>query len=410
MRVQRVVPEVAAPAAPPSVVRLPPLRPERGGLVGVPPAIQQLATRHVIARWSQELGNPSPAEVSDVLVIVVASILEMQITPAMVIDARAQSDLGRRLLDVMRAEIMGSWRAYAIDETELPLLLLAIERVRDAMANRDVRALATELGGGDGLILLSDAAHDMRSPLASILFLADTMLRGESGSVNDRQREQLGLICTAALGLSSVGNDIIDLTRSELLLEPMPMPFSVTSVLDSVRDIVRPIAEVKKLAVRIEPPPVPERLGHPVALTRALLNLTTNALKFTEHGFVELSARDTKPGWTEFSVRDSGRGIDPAMMPTLFDPVRRAPRREDEVGSGKVFSNTGLGLTICRKLAEAMGAQLRVETLLGRGTRFFFELELPVCPSHRKPGRQSGPDRHHPARREGDEQPEQIAS
>ena len=108
-------------------------------------------------------------------------------------------------------------------------------------------------------------------------------------------------------------------------------------------------------------------------------------------------------------MRDSGRGIDPAMMPTLFDPVRHVPRRQHEVRGTKLFSNTGLGLTICRKLTEAMGAQLRVETHLGQGTRFFFELELPECPSHRKPGRNSGPDPNHPGRRHS-EQREQIAS
>jgi signal transduction histidine kinase len=153
-------------------------------------------------------------------------------------------------------------------------------------------------------------------------------------------------------------------------------------VLESVHDIVRPIAEVKGLTVRLEPPRDDERLGHPVALRRVLLNLTTNALKFTEHGFVEIGTRETQPGRLEFGVRDSGRGIDPAMMPTLFDSVRDAPRDDDQRG-GKMFSTTGLGLAICRKLAEAMGSHLRVETQLDRGTRFFFELDLPVCPSRR---------------------------
>src|SRR5207245_2113882 len=133
--------------------------------------------------------------------------------------------------------------------------------------------VSAQAGGAAALKPLAAVALDLRSPLASILFLAETLQRGD---VTDVQREQLGLICTAALGLSSVGNDIIDLTRSELLLEPTPVPFSVTSVLHSVCDIVRPIAAVKKLEVRIEPPRVPERLGHAVALTRVLLNLTTN--------------------------------------------------------------------------------------------------------------------------------------
>lgn len=92
----------------------------------------------------------------------------------------------------------------------------------------------------------------------------------------------------------------------------------------------------------------------------------------------------------EFSVRDSGRGIDPAMIPTLFDSVRQA--RQDQPG-GKLFSTTGLGLAICRKLAEGMGSELRVETKLGSGTKFFFELNLPIFPSWREPGRNSDPNR-----------------
>jgi len=361
---------------------LPAPRTPGAGLVGIPPAIQQIAARQVVARWSRALGNPSPSEVTGMLVMVVASVLETQITPAMVIDARAQSSLGRRLLEVMREVVMQRWKEHGIAEAELPVLLLAIERVREAMASGDANSFASQLGS-EGLNLLVEVAHDMHSPLASILFLAETLQRGESGAVNDVQRRQLGLICTAALGLSSVGSDIIALRRSELLLERTPVPFSVTGVLESVRDIVRPMAEVKQIEVRIEPPEPDQRLGHPVALRRVLLNLTTNALKFTEQGFVEINTREARPGWVEFGVRDSGRGIDPAMMPTLFDPVRDAPRGESEMRGSKLFSNTGLGLTICRKLAEAMGSQLRVETRLGRGTRFFFELELPLFASRR---------------------------
>jgi len=356
----------------------------RRGLVGIPPAIQQLAAREVLAQYSGDLGHQSPAQVAEVLVIVVASVLETQITHPIVIDARAQSSLGRRLLTLIREAVMRSWNDHGIAVTELPVLLLAIEQVREAMASDAAETFAAELGGPDSLNLLVEVAHDMHSPLASILFLADTLQRGGSGPVTDMQHRQLGLICTAALGLSTVGSDIIDFARHEKLLEPAPVPFSVTAVLEAVRDIVRPMAEVKQLTVRIEPPKVDERLGHPVALRRVLLNLTTNALKFTEQGTVDISAHDTRQGWLEFAVRDSGRGIDAAAMPTLFHPVRVAPQRgANETRGSKLFSNTGLGLMICRKLAEAMGSQLRVETQLGRGTRFFFELELPECPSRR---------------------------
>src|SRR5437879_378674 len=139
MPLQQAVPETAVPAGSKSPGRSPVPDLERPGLVGVPPAIQQHAARQVIARC-QELGNPSRAQVTDVLLIVVASILEMQITPGTVIDARAQSELGRRLLELMRDEVMRYWRYYAIDETELPVLLLAIQRVRAALAKRDVHS------------------------------------------------------------------------------------------------------------------------------------------------------------------------------------------------------------------------------------------------------------------------------
>src|SRR5207245_11302939 len=97
----------------------------------------------------------------------------------------------------------------------------------------------------------------------------------------------------------------------ELLMEREPVPFSVDGGLDAVNDIVRPIAEEKQLAMRLVPPRVDGRLGHPVALSRVLLNLTTNALKFTDQGYVEISTRDVSPSRIEFSVRDSGKGIDP---------------------------------------------------------------------------------------------------
>src|SRR5438445_13447677 len=116
MPLQQAVPETAVPAASKSPGRSPVPDLERPGLVGVPPAIQKHAARQVIAR-GQELGNPSRAQVTDVLLIVVASILEMQITPGTVIDARAQSDLGRRLLEPIADEARRGCRDSAFHET-----------------------------------------------------------------------------------------------------------------------------------------------------------------------------------------------------------------------------------------------------------------------------------------------------
>ena len=379
----------------------PDARSQRAGISGLPPQIQHAATEQFLAHWSADLGAlPSAADVTEVMGLLLAGVLETQVTDSAVIDSRARSLLGRRLLTALRAELLRGWKDAGVDETDLSPLLAAFERVRDAIAADATQSFAAQLAGTDGLRLLIDVAHDLRSPLTSILFLAETMQRGQSGPVNDVQRRQLGLIYTAALGLSSVASDIIDLTRSQMLVELTPVPFSVGGVLEAVHDIVRPIAEEKQLAVRLTPPSVDERLGHPVALSRVLLNLTTNALKFTSQGYVEISARDVSPARVEFAVADSGKGIDAAMMPTLFDPVRRARlsgERDDHVA--KLFSQTGLGLTICRQLVATMGSELRVESRVGWGTRFHFTLELPRCLSRRPASRIGRPDRRAAERR-----------
>jgi signal transduction histidine kinase len=229
------------------------------------------------------------------------------------------------------------------------------------------------LSGPDGLDLIVEVAHDLRSPLTSILFLAETLRRGRSGPLTPLQERQIGLIYAAAFGLTSVASDVIELARGgERQVESDPLPFSVSDILESVRDIVQPIAEEKGLEVKLEGPAEGLRIGYPVALSRVLLNLTTNALKFTDEGSVQVTARELSPTALEFSVRDTGRGIPPQAMTMLFEPFRRRQKERDYA-----FSGSGLGLSICRKLVEAMKGDLQVETAQGSGTRFYFTLELP---------------------------------
>ena len=392
------------------ILSTPDARSPRPGLAAIPSQIQLAATQQLVSLWPADLGPvPSPAEINQVMGILLAALLETQVTDSAVIDARLHSALGRSLLLALRSELLRSWKDAGVTDADLVSLLAGFERVRDAISPDAAQSLAAQLAGSDGLRLLIDVAHDLRSPLTSILFLAETMQRGQSGPVSDVQRRQLGLIYTAALGLSSVASDIIDLTRSELLVEQKPVPFSVVGVLESVHDIVRPISEEKQLALRVTPPDIDERLGHSVALSRVLLNLTTNALKFTSQGYVEIRAQDIGPDRVEFSVMDTGKGIDTSMMPTLFDPVRRARRSgEHEEYVAKLFSQTGLGLTICRKLVATMGSELQVESRVGWGTRFHFVLELPVCSTHRAVRRTGDSDRRSRERRPRRDSPSQT--
>src|SRR5881394_152322 len=365
--------------------------------------VLKTAGRGVLARWARRPRSTGPDEVHALLGMLSGSVHEAWLDETPQVDKRINSAFGRRLLELLRHEIVEGWRDGGAPDSELLPLLVAIERVRVAIEPSWAQTFAQHLSGNDGLALLMDVAHDLRSPLTSILVLAETLQRGQSGPVNDAQRRQLGLIYTAALGLSSVASDIIEFTQGgDQLLDQEPSAFSVTAMLESVRDIVRPIAEEKHLTVRLLAPTHDQRMGYPVALSRVLLNLTTNALKFTDEGYVEIVAQelDGDADRIEFAVRDSGRGIPADKITTLFQPLRKESGRR-----GQLFSQTGLGLTICRKLTSAMKSELKVESRIGWGTRFYFELELPIVAARRSGPQGKRPTAVHPVRNSGSHLP-----
>jgi signal transduction histidine kinase len=228
------------------------------------------------------------------------------------------------------------------------------------------RKPSVPFAGQKGQQLVVEMAHDLRSPLTSIMFLAESMQLGQSGPISDAQRRQLGLIRSAALCLCAMASDVVELSeRGESLTDREPTPMSVSDIFHAVRDLARPLAEEKRLDLRFLAPELEERIGHDRAIMRVLLNLTTNALKYTDEGFVEVAARETSPTRIEFSVRDTGPGID-------AQPVAASVARP--------FSSAGLGLGVCRRLVTAMGGELCVTTHPQGGTRFNFEIELPPAP------------------------------
>src|SRR5436309_6444581 len=373
----------------------------------VPCKVLKNAIRSVLTESGKRPRSTTSDEVSELLGLVASAIHLAWFTasPAvpvrLKVDPRIHSALGRRFLELLRCEVVEGWRDFNVPDSELLPLLAAMERGRVTIQPNWAQTFAQQLSGNDGLALLMDVAHDLRSPLTSILVLAETLQRGQSGEVNDVQSRQLGLIYTAALGLSSVASDIIEFTQGgDQLVDQEPSAFSVTAMLESVRDIVRPIAEEKHLTVRLLAPTNDERLGHPVALSRVLLNLTTNALKFTDEGYVEIVAQEIGPARIEFAVRDSGRGIPADKIATLFQPLRKESGRR-----GQLFSQTGLGLTICRKLTSAMKSELKVESRIGWGTRFYFELELPIVAARRSGPQGKRPTAVHPVRNSGSHLP-----
>jgi signal transduction histidine kinase len=283
------------------------------------------------------------------------------------------------LLDAIVREVVGSHAARESAAAALEVLRACLA-VRPPPAPATIATRATEdsedlraaLRGPSAFELLVEIAHDFRSPLTSILFLAEALRDGHSGAVTDLQRSQLGLVYSAAFGLASIASDVMDLARRERdLIGDEPQPFALVEVVSNVERMVRPIVQEKKLELRVAVPERWQAHGYPHAISRILLNLTTNALKFTDEGTVEIGVRPLPHGRLEYYVQDTGRGITPEQQRTLFQPFRR---RSSTTHDGHYFSGSGIGLSIARRLLQAMGSDLSLDSSDDRGTRFSFVL------------------------------------
>lgn len=288
-------------------------------------------------------------------------------------------ELARFLLEQLSSLVIQRLEQDAsLQRQDILSLMRGVDATRRSILPDWDRYFPAQMSGPDGLNIVLEVAHDLRSPLTSIRCLAESIERGQSGPVTDLQRKQLQLIYSASLGLSSMATDVIELAqRGEQLTTGEAEPFSLSSLLEGVADMVRPIAEEKGVAFSVRSVASDVRTGIPVVLTRVLLNLVTNALKFTDEGEVEVSLRTLTMSRVEFSVRDTGHGIPESAIPDLFRPFRRTTARMGRPGYS--FSGTGLGLALCRKLLLSMNSELRFETRVGVGTRFFFEVELPTA-------------------------------
>jgi signal transduction histidine kinase len=335
------------------------------------------AAQRVAADWTADADDSVSSELVDSELDRLVQLLEAK--PDLALDdlgAPPHGYLRRRLLEKMRSQLIAIW-SQAPDSVPPAAMLETLKSFDRAARLLDPRESASEEGhayAANGLELLVEVAHDFRSPLTSIMYLSESLRRGQGGALSELQRRQIGIVYNAALTLISTASDVIEMASAgEHLADPEPRPFSVAETLESVHVVVQPIAEEKGIALHLVTPPEPMRLGNPVALSRVLLNLTTNALKFTDHGEVEIAVIERESDRLEFSVRDTGRGISADVLATLYQPFRRTDGRS----SGYYFSGSGLGLAISRKLVRVMGSELYVETEQDVGSRFYFELLLP---------------------------------
>ncbi len=222
---------------------------------------------------------------------------------------------------------------------------------------------------------LANMSHEIRTPLNAIIGLSYLATRGDAPP---RVRDYLDKIKSSAQALLGIVNDILDVSKIEagkLTLERTA--FSLDEVLSHLSDVIGHKASEKGLELLFSVPrELPQELyGDPLRLGQVLLNLATNAVKFTEHGQivvgVEETRRDDQRAWLEFSVTDSGIGMTQEQLNRLFQAFSQA-----DSSTTRKYGGTGLGLSICRSLVEKMGGHIEVTSQPGQGSEFSFCIPL----------------------------------
>jgi signal transduction histidine kinase len=220
---------------------------------------------------------------------------------------------------------------------------------------------------------LAVMSHELRTPLSAIIGYEELLFDGITGPVNEGQRTQLARIKASATHLLSLIDEVLTLSRVEAGREMAHSErVPVFAALHEASIIAEPLAHDKKLELRVLP--VPEDLevwADPTKLRQILLNLLTNAIKFTDAGSVVLESRRVD-GCVEIMVRDTGIGIAPRNQDRVFDTFWQVEQK-----STRKVGGTGLGLSVSLRLSRLMKGDLTVDSTLGEGSTFTLRLPAP---------------------------------
>jgi signal transduction histidine kinase/ActR/RegA family two-component response regulator len=266
-----------------------------------------------------------------------------------------------RLADVGGAP-WGLCLATYVDQTE-PLKVAREHREAREAAERANRAKSE---------FLTVISHEIRTPLNGVLGMAQAMSLNELAPA---QTERLDVLLQSGRSLLAIVDDLLDMSRLEKGgLALVDHPFAAADVLEAVHATYLPEARQRGLAFEtiIDPSASLICRGDPARLRQILGCLVSNALKFTPTGEVEIRVWHDTEG-LGFEVRDTGIGIDPARIRTLFDPFTQA-----DSSLTRTYGGTGLGLALCRELCTAMGGSIAADRAPSGGSVFTVRLPLPV--------------------------------
>ena len=245
----------------------------------------------------------------------------------------------------------------------------------EAKANAEIAALTAENAVRAKQQFLSNMSHEIRTPMNAIIGFTKVVLKT---GLTDKQKEYLDAIKVSGDALIVLINDILDLAKvdaGKMTFEKIP--FKLKASMDSMLHLFEPKIEEKNLKLKkVYDECIPEvLLGDPVRLHQIILNLVSNALKFTPKGSISVHTRllneDDNQATIEFVIKDTGIGIDSEKMKSIFGNFQQATS-----GTSRLYGGTGLGLSIVKQLIEPQGGFISVESELGKGSAFRFVLSF----------------------------------